>query len=59
MFNDDYIKFLEDVSKFNINNEEKNYILNKFNNMLKNCNKLINIPKTEEIHFNNIEDYII
>lgn len=59
MFNDIYIKFLEDASKFNINNEEKNYILNKFNNMLKNCNKLTNIPKTEEIHFNNIEDYII
>ena len=59
MFNDDYIKFLEQASKFNINNEEKNYILNKFNNMIKNCNKLTDIPETEEIFFNNIEDYVL
>lgn len=59
MFNDEYIKFLESSSKFNINDEEKKYIILKFNNMIKNCNKLLNLPKVEKIFFNNIEDEII
>mgnify|MGYP001622871798 FL=1 len=59
MFNDEYIKFLESSSKFNINDEEKKYIILKFNNMIKNCDKLSNLPKIEKIFFNNIEDEII
>ena len=59
MFKDEYIKFLESSSKFNINDEEKKYIILKFNNMIKNCDKLSNLPKIEKIFFNNIEDEII
>mgnify|MGYP001852019184 CR=1 FL=1 len=59
MFNDEYIKFLESNSKFNINDEEKKYIILKFNNMIKTCDKLSNLPKIEKIFFNNIEDEII
>ncbi len=59
MITEECINFLEDISKFNTNTEEKTYIINKFNNMLKNCNKLINLPETEETFFNSIEDEII
>ena len=59
MFNEECLKFLQDSSKFTINIEEQTYIINKFNNMIKNCNKLMGLPQTEEIFFNNIEDEII
>lgn len=59
MFNQDFIKYLEDASKFNINIEEKEYILAKFDNMIKNCDKLAYLPQTDEIFLYHIEDEIV
>ncbi|WP_317367005.1 hypothetical protein [uncultured Tyzzerella sp.] len=59
MLNEEYIKTLEDCSKFNITIEEKNYILDKFNYILKSCDKLALLPKIETTSFNNIEEEII
>ncbi len=59
MLNEEYIKMLEDSSKFNLNIEEKKYILNKFSYMLKNCDKLSNLPKIDQFLLNNIEDEIM
>ncbi len=59
MLDEECIKNLEISSNFNITNDEKKYILDKFNNMIKNCEKLIYVPKTEEVFHSNIEDEII
>ena len=59
MLNEEYIKMLEDSSKFNLNIEEKKYILNKFSYMLKNCDKLSNLHKIDQFLLNNIEDEIM
>ncbi len=59
MLDEECIKNLEISSNFNITNDEKKYILDKFNNMIKNCEKLIYMPKTEEVFHSNIEDEII
>lgn len=59
MLDEECIKNLEIISNFNITNDEKKYILDKFNNMIKNCEKLIYVPKTEEVFHNNVEDEII
>ena len=59
MLDEECIKNLEISSNFNITNDEKKYILDKFNNMIKNCEKLIYVPKTQEVFHSNIEDEII
>ncbi len=59
MLDEEYIKNLEIISNFNITTNEKKYILDKINNIIKNCKKLIYVPQTEEIFHNNIEDEII
>lgn len=59
MIDDKCIINLENCSKFTLNKEEKDYILNTINNIIKKCDKLSKLPKIDEIVFNHIENETI
>lgn len=59
MIDDKYIINLENCSKFTLNKEEKDYILNNINNIIRKCDKLSKLPKIDEIVFNHIENETI
>lgn len=59
MIDDKCIINLENCSKFTLNKEEKDYILNNINNIIRKCDKLSKLPKIDEIVFNYIENEII
>lgn len=59
MIDDKCIINLENCSKFTLNKEEKDYILNNFNNIIKKCNKLSKLSKIDETVFNHIENETI
>lgn len=59
MIDDKCIINLENCSKFTLNKEEKDYILNNINNIIKKCDKLSKLPKIDEIVFNHIENETI
>lgn len=46
------LKILQNNSKFNLNDEEIQYIKTKIDTMLKNSEALLLLPKTEEVNFN-------
>lgn len=59
MIDDKCIINLENCSKFTLNKEEKDYIINNINNIIRKCDKLSKLPKIDEIVFNYIENEII
>lgn len=59
MIDDKCIINLENCSKFTLNKEEKDYILNNINKIIKKCDKLSKLPKIDETIFNNIENETI
>ena len=59
MIDDKCIINLENCSKFTLNKEEKDYILNSINKIIKKSDKLSKLPKIDETIFNNIENETI
>lgn len=52
MLENNDLKILQNDSKFNLNDEEIQYIKTKIDTMLKNSEALLILPKTEEVNFN-------